>query len=91
MPPNPAGSSSKDPAMSSDNPATVIYDQERSQSTDIELAPPDLDAILNRKRKWYQRIGIFKFQLPRKYQMILTGSSIVLSAVQANGVYCWPT
>jgi hypothetical protein len=68
---------------------TVLYDQERTLSTDVELAPPDLDAILSKKRKWHHRV--FNFQLPRYYQMILTGSSIVLSAVQANGVYCWPT
>jgi len=68
---------------------TVLYDQERTMSTDVELAPPDIDAILNKKRKWHHRI--FNFQLPRQYQMILTGTSIVISAVQANGVYCWPT
>jgi len=68
---------------------TVLYDQERTLSTDVELAPPDLDAILNKKRKWHHRL--LNFELPRKYQMILTGTSIVLSAVQANGVYCWPT
>lgn len=68
---------------------TILYDQERTLSTDVELAPPDLDAILDKKRKWHHRL--FNFELPRKYQMILTGSSIVLSAVQANGVYCWPT
>lgn len=76
------------PGSSPNNPSTVIYDEEASQPLD-ELAPPDLDAILNRKRKWHHRI--FNFQLPRHYQMILTGTSIVLSAVQANGVYCWPT
>lgn len=73
-------------------PSTVIYDIERDSSSPLapdDLAPPDLDAILRRKRNWHQRL--LNFSLPRRYQMALTGSSIVLSAVQANGVYCWPT
>jgi hypothetical protein len=77
------------PGSARENPSTVIYDEERRGHAGDELAPPDLDAILNKKRKIHHRI--FNFQLPRQYQMILTGVSIVLSAVQANGVYCWPT
>lgn len=74
-------------------PPTVVYDEERaplhSESAFDDLDPPDLDAVLRKKRKWYHRIT--HFELPRRSQMILTGLSIVLSAVQANGVYCWPT
>jgi hypothetical protein len=69
--------------------STVLYDEERRAASVDELAPPDLDAILNKKRKWYHRLN--NLELPRRYQMGLTGLSIVLSAVQANGVYCWPT
>ena len=73
--------------------STVLYDEERpppGRSDDFDdLVAPDVDAILRKKRKWYHRIT--RFELPRRTQMTLTGLSIVLSAVQANGVYCWPT
>lgn len=70
----------------------MVYDEERppARSDDFDdLEPPDINAILRKKRKWYSRIT--HFELPRRTQMVLTGLSIVLSAVQANGVYCWPT
>jgi hypothetical protein len=73
--------------------STILYDEERRAGSAAlppdDLAPPDIDAILRKKRKWHQRL--LNFQLPRHTQMALTGLSIVLSAVQANGVYCWPT
>lgn len=87
--------SSKPPGQAgqAQSTATVVYDEERPPVRPVtafdDLDAPDIDAILRKKRKWYHRIG--HFELPRRTQMVLTGLSIVLSAVQANGVYCWPT
>jgi hypothetical protein len=55
------------------------------------LEPPNMDAILRSKRKWNHSLAHLELPLSRKWHMILTGTSIVLSAVQANGVYSWPT
>jgi hypothetical protein len=57
-------------------------------STD-SLEPPDLDAILRTKRKWYY--SLLHSELPRAVQLPLTCLAICLSSVQANGVYVWPT
>jgi hypothetical protein len=72
------------------NPPTVIYDSERLPPlTPDSLEPPDIDSILSRKRKWYR--AVLALELPRAWQVGLTGLSICLSALQANGVYVWPT
>jgi hypothetical protein len=72
------------------NPPTVIYDTERRPPfTPDSLEPPDIDSILSRKRKWYH--AVLALELPRTWQVGLTGFSICLSALQANGVYVWPT
>nr|XP_031862035.1 uncharacterized protein CI109_002448 [Kwoniella shandongensis]KAA5529107.1 hypothetical protein CI109_002448 [Kwoniella shandongensis] len=69
------------------HPATVTYDTERPLSTPLD--PPDLDAILRSKRSW--RSTILSLDFPRPVQTALTCLSIALSALQANGVYCWGT
>lgn len=72
----------------STNPATVRYDTERSASSVDGLAPPDLDALEKRKTIWNR---LKHWELPRRVQLPLTCTCIALSALQANGVYCWPT
>ncbi|RSH83997.1 putative monocarboxylate transporter mch1 [Saitozyma podzolica] len=77
---NATSSASPDP-----NPPTVIYDSERLPPlTPDSLEPPDIDSILSRKRKWYR--AVLALELPRTWQVGLTGLSICLSALQANGV-----
>lgn len=57
-----------------------------------DLAPPDLDRILKRKRTWYYTLLHPRLpEFPRAVQLPLTCLTICLSAVQANGVYVWPT
>jgi hypothetical protein len=80
---------------------TIIYDGERTitpgspgssgfpRRTSL-LAPPDVPSLLRAKRKWWRR----DFSLPsppRSLRLALMVLSIAASAVQANGVYCWPT
>jgi hypothetical protein len=72
----------------SPNP-TILYDNERSSTSPDTLDPPDIDSLLRRKRKWYR--AIHALELPRAAQTPLTCLSIGLSALQANGVYVWPT
>ncbi|WVQ82871.1 hypothetical protein IAT38_005007 [Cryptococcus sp. DSM 104549] len=70
----------------------VVYDIERQQSRSSSTAnapPPDIDAILRRKRHWGRRLLYLDF--PRPVQAVLTCVSIATSALQANGVYCWGT
>ena len=75
--------------------ATVIYDTERpslsssSSSSPSILDPPDMSEIMNRKHPFKRFLT--HLELPRNLQLPLTCLSIGLSAVQANGVYCWPT
>ncbi|ORX35110.1 major facilitator superfamily domain-containing protein [Kockovaella imperatae] len=68
---------------------TVRYDTERPLESPDSLAPPNLDEILHRKRPWYR--SLFSFNTGRRGQLVLTCTSIGLSSLQANGVYCWPT
>jgi hypothetical protein len=76
-------------AMSSTDPGAPTA--HRSIPTD-ELAPPDLERILKKRRKWYHPILHPRLpDLPRAVQLPLTCLTICLSAVQANGVYVWPT
>ncbi|KAK8844774.1 hypothetical protein IAR55_006624 [Kwoniella newhampshirensis] len=75
------------PSSPSPRPATVLYDTEHLPSTPLD--PPDLDAILRSKRSW--KTTILALDLPRPVQILLTCLSITLSALQANGVYCWGT
>ncbi|KAL1407246.1 hypothetical protein Q8F55_006664 [Vanrija albida] len=63
---------------------TILYDEERRYSAD-RLAPPDIPALLSAKRRWWRR------DEPRSVRIALMCTSIALSAVQANGVYCWST
>lgn len=69
---------------------TVLYDTERTASFD-PLDAPDVDAVLRSKRKWYHSLARLELPLSRRWHMLLTGLSIGLSSVQANGVYSWPT
>ncbi|ORY26479.1 major facilitator superfamily domain-containing protein [Naematelia encephala] len=67
---------------------TVVYDTERLPTSTDSLAPPDLDAIMQRRHPWRRLLHL---EFPRSVQLPLTCLSIGLSALQANGVYCWPT
>lgn len=77
---------------------TIIYDGERPSPDRSRqhslLLPPDVPALLRQKRKWWKREwGIpvpAACTSPRTVRMSLMVLSIALSAVQANGVYCWP-
>ena len=61
-------------------------------SSGADLTEPDVDSIIRAKRKWWHHPShLADVQLPRSVQVPLTCLSIGLSAVQANGVYCWPT
>ncbi|EJT50349.1 transporter [Trichosporon asahii var. asahii CBS 2479] len=63
---------------------TIEYDEERTRPDD--LAPPDVDAIVDSRKRWYRRLWD-----ARSIETVTTCISICISAVQANGVYCWPT
>lgn len=63
---------------------TVLYDEERRPRSD-RLAPPDVAALMRSKRRWWRR------DEPRSVRVALMCLSIAMSAVQANGVYCWST
>lgn len=63
---------------------TIEYDEERTRPDD--LAPPDVAAIVDSRKRWYRRLWD-----ARSIETVTTCISICISAVQANGVYCWPT
>jgi hypothetical protein len=53
------------------------------------LMPPDVNAILEAKRR--RTCGNLCGLRTRSVQVALMCISVLMSAVQANGVYCWPT
>ncbi|WVR03076.1 hypothetical protein IAU60_000065 [Kwoniella sp. DSM 27419] len=70
------------------HPSTVAYQDEPQPPPPMTpLEPPDIPSILRSKRTLRSRILSFEF--PRPAQVALTCLSISLSALQANGVYCW--
>ena len=74
-------------------PSAVPHDNAtRHRISEDELAPPDVNRILKKRRKWYYRVLHPDLPaLPRAVQLPLTCATICLSSVQANGVYVWPT
>lgn len=84
-----AGADSHDGAAQPAPRPTVLYDAERSGSADL-LEPPDVNSILDRRRQksWHSAL---RLDLPRSIQAPLTCFCICVSALQANGVYVWPT
>ncbi|WWC90200.1 uncharacterized protein L201_005133 [Kwoniella dendrophila CBS 6074] len=75
------------------HPSTTHYiDEPRPPPPMTPLEPPDIPAILRSKRSLKRQILSFDLNfLPRSFQIGLTCFSIGISAVQANGVYCWGT
>lgn len=53
------------------------------------LLPPDVPAILDAKRR--RSCGNLCGLRSRPIRVALMCVSVLMSAVQANGVYCWPT
>nr|XP_019014016.1 uncharacterized protein I206_00093 [Kwoniella pini CBS 10737]OCF52797.1 hypothetical protein I206_00093 [Kwoniella pini CBS 10737] len=74
------------------HPSTTHYQDEPQPPPPMTpLEPPDVPAILRSKRSLKRQILSLDFPLPRQLQIGLTCFSIAISAVQANGVYCWGT
>ncbi|WWD06342.1 hypothetical protein V865_004432 [Kwoniella europaea PYCC6329] len=72
------------------HPSTTHYEDEPQPPPPMTpLDPPDVPAILRSKRSWKRQI--LSLDLPRPLQIALTCFSIAISAVTANGVYCWGT
>ncbi|OCF41051.1 hypothetical protein I317_05162 [Kwoniella heveanensis CBS 569] len=72
------------------HPSTVAYQHEPQPPPPMTpLEPPDVSAILRSKRSLKSQI--LSLELPRPLQIGLTCFSISISALQANGVYCWGT
>lgn len=53
------------------------------------LSAPEAEAIIESKRP--MRYRVLHVIFPRSLQIALSCTSIALSAVTAQGVYCWPT
>nr|XP_018266146.1 uncharacterized protein I303_00115 [Kwoniella dejecticola CBS 10117]OBR88304.1 hypothetical protein I303_00115 [Kwoniella dejecticola CBS 10117] len=74
------------------HPSTTHYQDEPQPPPPMTpLEPPDVPAILRSKRSLKRQILSLNVTLPRPLQIGLTCFSIAISAVQANGVYCWGT
>ncbi|WVW81265.1 hypothetical protein I302_103256 [Kwoniella bestiolae CBS 10118] len=72
------------------HPSTTNYTHEPQPPPPMTpLDPPDIPAILRSKRSWKRQIT--SMDLPRPLHIGLTCFSIGISAVTANGVYCWGT
>lgn len=64
----------------------ITHAPHRSDASD-DLAPPDMNSILRRRRGYIP----ISPDMRRRLQVGLMCLSVASSAVQANGVYCWPT
>lgn len=53
------------------------------------LSPREVEAIIESKRP--MRYRVLHVIFPRSVQIALSCASIALSAVTAQGIYCWPT
>ncbi|WVF66511.1 hypothetical protein IAT40_001251 [Kwoniella sp. CBS 6097] len=72
------------------HPSTVAYQHEPQPPPPMTpLEPPNVSEILRSKRSLKRQI--LSLDLPRPLQIGLTCFSISISALQANGVYCWGT
>lgn len=53
------------------------------------LSAPEVEAIIESKRP--VRYRVLHVIFPRSLQLVLSCVSIGLSAMTAQGIYCWPT